>query len=430
MKDSLKLAKPMESAATDSLKETTSKIIVNKNKIQELKSNHVIPENVEKFIPVASNPKSSELANDNHHSRLVLPPKSRLGIKVEINQGNPLRKRSVKERLGSVPLLERSRCEIFELEEDMSAGAHEDVDISDEERSLREGAIKTIDLRNRLSKKDSSYSDYIAGPELFNVSKEEPRLKSRVVCALPPMLSDSEAYSDEDFGATSNYIKKSKKSKLKKEKKKKDKNKEHKTSKMKHKKDKIEKAKRKADKKSNIKHKKDIVTAFSAVSPAENMTSQNREKALRKDEYSTLELYMEKIKEKKLKKINSKLLEQSSSGTKKSDEPIEGSLKVAGNKGLPKAKKRKLGNESSSIKIPSTTKSTSNTSGIKRAKILKNISNSVVEKTETVRSILNDVDSLLKSADNQNLLDSNISRQDAIDESEDVMKQLEDIINS
>ena len=132
----------------------------------------------------------------------------------------------------------------------------------------------------------------------------------------------------------------------------------------------------------------------------------------------------------KLKKINSKLLEQSSSGTKKSDEPIEGSLKVAGNKGLPKAKKRKLGNESSNIKIPSTTKSTSNTSGIKRAKILKNISNSVVEKTETVRSILNDVDSLLKSADNQNLLDSNISRQDAIDESEDVMKQLEDIINS
>merc|ERR1712173_335348 len=117
----------------------------------------------------------------------------------------------------------------------------------------------------------------------------------------------------------------------------------------------------KADKKSNIQHKKDIVTAFSAASPAENITSQSREKALRKDEYSTLELYMEKIKEKKLKKINSKLLEQSSSGTKKSDEPIEGSLKVAGNKGLPKAKKRKLGNESSNIKIPSTTKSTSNT---------------------------------------------------------------------
>ena len=424
------MAKPLESATTDPFKETTSKIIVNKNKIEELKSNHVIPENVEKFIPVASNHKNSQVANDNHHSRLVLPPKSRLGIKVEINQGNTLRKRSVKERLGSVPLLERSRCEIFELEEDMSAGAHEDADISDEERCLREGAIKTIDLRNRLSKKDSSYSDYIAGPELFNVSNEEPRLKSRVVCALPPMLSDSEAYSDEDFGATSNYIKKSKKSKLKKEKKKKDKNKEHKTSKIKHKKDKIEKAKRKADKKSNIQHKKDIAAALSAASPAENITSQNKEKALRKDEYSTLELYMEKMKEKKMKKINSKLMEDSSTGIKKSDEPRKGSLNVAGKKGLPKAQKRKLGNESSNIKIPSKTKSTSNTSGIKRAKILKNISNSVVEKTETVRSILNDVDSLLKSADNQNLLDSNISKQEAIDESEDVMKQLEDIINS
>merc|ERR1719347_1550857 len=63
----------------------------------------------------------------------------------------------------------------------------------------------------------------------------------------------------------------------------------------------------------------------------------------------------------------------------------------------------------------------------KRAKLLKNISNAVVKKKESVRSILNDVDSLLKSAENQNLLDTKDRIQT---ESDDVMKQLDEIINS
>ena len=65
----------------------------------------------------------------------------------------------------------------------------------------------------------------------------------------------------------------------------------------------------------------------------------------------------------------------------------------------------------------------------KRAKILKNISNAVVRKEESIRSVLNDVDSLLKSAENQNLLDTQGNFDNSAKESEDVMKQLDEIIN-
>ena len=67
---------------------------------------------------------------------------------------------------------------------------------------------------------------------------------------------------------------------------------------------------------------------------------------------------------------------------------------------------------------------------IKRAKILKNISNPVVQKKQSVRSVLNDVDSLLKSAEEQNLLNDKSNFESNTKESDDVMKELDEIINS
>merc|ERR1712029_701956 len=48
----------------------------------------------------------------------------------------------------------KPHCEIYELEESDSLLDDMETDMSLEEKLLRDGAIKTIDLRNRLGKKE------------------------------------------------------------------------------------------------------------------------------------------------------------------------------------------------------------------------------------------------------------------------------------
>merc|ERR1711981_183466 len=78
-------------------------MIVNKNKIDELKSIHVIPNNLDTFLPVTTAHKFVDTENSaaqEINKRLVLPPKSRLGPRLGIQQGNLVKRPSIKERLG------------------------------------------------------------------------------------------------------------------------------------------------------------------------------------------------------------------------------------------------------------------------------------------------------------------------------------------
>ena len=110
-----------------------SKIIVNKNKIEELKSNNVIPQNIETFVQASSSAATIKMNDTKEAKRLVLPPKSRLGFNVKLNQGG---KRSVKERLGSIADTNKQNCEIYELDEGDSLleDSKEEEEVSHEEK--------------------------------------------------------------------------------------------------------------------------------------------------------------------------------------------------------------------------------------------------------------------------------------------------------
>ena len=382
-----KQQKSLESSNSLKTKPDVSKIIVNKNKIAELKSNHVISKDIGVFTPVSLSI-NCDVAKKHESNRVVLPPKSRLGIKIDQNQE---KKRSVKERLG-YGADARHNCEIYELDGDCRL---EDIetDVSLEEKTLREGAIKTMDLRNRLSKKDTFPPEHrlksIIQSQSFD-TQENKRLPE--TNSDPPMTSglygwrtdvhtDTESYyeSDEEYDTASvaRKSKKSKKEKKKKEKSKKKEKKEHKAEKLKRKKLKAEKAKLKINSK-NINENTKQSTNDNEIIPEE----------LELEDISTLESQKHNQQNDKKRKIE-----------------------VTSTKGL-------------SSKTVAMTKTTYDN---KRAKILKNISNAVDKKKESVRSVLNDVDSLLKSAENQNLLDAKDNIQA---ESDDVMKQLDEIINS
>ena len=95
-----------------------------------------------------------------------------------------------------------------------------------------------------------------------------------------------------------------------------------------------------------------------------------------------------------------------------------------------KGKKRK--NEEAStletISVPSKGLYVPNTCDNKKTKTLKNVSDAA-EKERSVRSVLKDVDSLLKSAEDQNFLEPESNLSNSAKQSEDVMKQLDEIIN-
>ena len=436
------------------------KIIVNRKKIEELKNNHVIPQNIKTFVPVTSPFLQAEIEDPNQ-KRVVLPPKSRLGTRKDVTHGLLGTKRSIKDRLGTVFDPNLQNCQIYELDEGDSF--IEDIDehyTSNEEKYLREGAIKTIDLRNRLSKKDNVLREY---DNQFSVSSEV-RIKSNVnfkdTEPSSPIDSELEDYSDEGDCQNVISVKKSKKPKVKKEKKKKkdkSKEKEHKLIKLKGKKAKADKNKKKKSDKNLHPSYEDVNTESTYQNSFATKIATKRNKTLSQikssedDEISSLEEYMHTIKEKKLKVSrhktnethllvkNKRIIGESKADkqkTLKTDNKSVGTIttirstlsKTNMHKTARKVKlqnkKRMYENDTSTL-VPN---SKSEDNG-KKAKILKNISKAVVQKKESVRSILNDVDSLLQASGNQNLgTKSNL--QNTVEESEDVMKQLEEIINS
>ena len=465
--DALKHASSLECRPV-SMKTNTSlpKIIVNKNKIEELKSNNVIPQNIETFVPVSSSA-PIKMEDIKGAKRLVLPPKSRLGFNVELNQRG---KRSVKERLGSIVDTNKHNCEIYELEEGDSLleDSKEEEDVSHEEKCLREGAIKTIDLRNRLSRKETSLRENNFKFDIYSGAKHKVERTSLMREDNLSLSSDPESYKDEDDDSYKDeeesenvlFVRKSKKSKSKKEKKKKEKSKEHKASKLKRKIEKAEKIKKKLEKKMLAKKDKGGIPIKPSPSLAAMIADKregelfSQKKNSNPDKISSLELYVHDVKAKKREKVHQKRDKKSNSKErmqklnddektakvkriksicdlekKKSVEIKSDSnqdlLKLAKNPDDLRILKRKHETESSrKISIVKTSGS------IKRPKILKNISNSVLKKKESVRSVLNDVDSLLKSAGEQNLLNDKSNFECDSKESDDVMKQLDEIINS
>ena len=433
------------------------KMIINKNKIEELKNNHIIPQNIETFLPVASPQKSADTGGAsslNVHKRVVLPPKARLGNLIKAN---------IKERLGPVSP-EKSNCEIYELE-DVDYLSDQD-EVTQEERSLREVAIKTLDLRKRLSKKEPHFRknnantgviDEVRMPQIQTDSKEPSLLGN----------SDSEDYNDDSYTEHRTVAKKHKKSKLKKEKKKKEKNKEHKISKLKIKKHKLVKLKKdKSSEKGKSAHKmagREITSEVSlAVKIAREregrLFSQNIGNAT-SSELSSLELYMQKMKKKKRKKLLEKMDQTEMSDVPLDDDNYENletmqiknmikedtkiasvrrkieskkSTKPAKDDNQKGSKKRKHENQSMEITnfVPQDTNASKICKDNKRAKILKPISDTAKQKEKSVRSVLNDVDSLLNSAENQKILETTENYDRMSDKSKDVMKQLDELINS
>ena len=249
----------------------------------------------------------------NEHKRVVLPPKSRLGTKLDTNSAG-IKKRSIKERLGPIFNAEKQNCKIYELEDvDTSVDyISEQDEISQEEKKLREGAIKTLDLRNRLSKKEMCFSANTLRSSMCSQEKCKPQMEGGTKETSSLMITDSEDNNhDENNTGVRTFVKKSKKSKLKKEKKKKEKRKEHKVSKLKPKKVKTAKQKRKKDaKKLHSKHKtEDLETSkiSLAAKVADEREGELFSQNVRKSndaENSSLEIYMQKMKEKKRKKLH------------------------------------------------------------------------------------------------------------------------------
>ena len=403
-----------------------SKIIVNKNKIDELRNKHVIPQSISLFSPAKATI-NSEIEKKCESNRVVLPPKQRLGIKIEVSQG---KKRSVKDRLGAV-VNPKHHCEIYELEESDSLLDDMETDMSLEEKLLRDGAIKTIDLRNRLGKKehfsrDNQLESIIRNPgfDTQQNQRQAGTMSDHSIQSGPESYDETE----EEYDSPA-IVKKAKKPK--KEKKKKDKSKkkdkiERKLEKLKQKKLKLEKIKKKNSKKSTN----------NEILPED----------LEPEDISSLESYVRNLKKERNKMLQNEIDELVSERVDQNDD------KTAKHKHSPvandktKASANSLNQDKATIKHKNTTQENhqqknkknvelpTKNSGVhktsysnKRAKLLKNISNAVVKKKESVRSILNDVDSLLKSAENQNLLDTKDRIQT---ESDDVMKQLDEIINS
>jgi hypothetical protein len=139
-----------------------------------------------------------------------------------------IKKRSIKERLGPIFNAEKQNCKIYELEDvDTSVDyISEQDEISQEEKKLREGAIKTLDLRNRLSKKEMCFSANTLRSSMCSQDKCKPQMEGGTKETSSPMITDSEDNNhDENNTGVRTFVKKSKKSKLKKEKKKKEKDK-------------------------------------------------------------------------------------------------------------------------------------------------------------------------------------------------------------
>ena len=431
-----------------------SKIIVNKNKLNELKNNHVIPQNVSVFDPVKAR-LGPEAENKNESNRVVLPPKQRLGIKVEVTQG---KKRSVKDRLGAI-INPKHNCAIYELDEGDSLLDDIDTDISHEEKLLREGAIKTIDLRNRLSKKETltfsrenQLESIIRAPAHHMLGNQQPTdtMSDRSFDSGPESYhdSDEEEYDspkEEEYDSTkeeydsptiTKKVKKHKKEKKKKEKSKKKEKKEKKLEKLKQKKLKAEKAKKRIGSKHKVDNASDD-TNVSEIVPEE----------LEPEDISSLESYVRNLKKERNKMLQNEIdalvseqVDQNEEDkTDKHKHSTTGKdnkrLVIANSKNLIQAK-QKTASKGIDIQKGKIVKSKASTKGSalqktsysnKRAKLLKDISTAVVKKKESVRSVLNDVDSLLKSAEDQNLLNCKDTIQA---ESDDVMKQLDEIINS
>lgn len=403
-----------------------SKIIVNKNKIDELRNKHVIPQSISLFSP-AKVTMNSEIEKKNESNRVVLPPKQRLGIKIEVGQG---KKRSVKDRLGAV-VNPKPHCEIYELEESDSLLDDMETDMSLEEKLLRDGAIKTIDLRNRLGKKehlsrDNQLESIIRNPRF---DKQQNQREAGTMSDHSDQSSPESYYDTEEEYDSPAIVKKAKKPK--KEKKKKDKNKkkdkiERKLEKLKQKKLKLEKIRNKSSKKSTN----------NEILPEE----------LEPEDISSLESYVRNLKKERNKMLQNEIdelvserVDQNEDKTAKPNHSQVESDKTkssanSSNQGKGTIKHKNASQEihlqknKKNVELPTKNSGVHKTSySNKRAKLLKNISNAVVKKKESVRSILNDVDSLLKSAENQNLLDTKDRIQT---ESDDVMKQLDEIINS
>ena len=397
-----------------------------------------------------------EVENKNESNRVVLPPKQRLGIKVEVTQG---KKRSVKDRLGAI-INPKHNCAIYELDEGDGLLDDIDTDISHEEKLLREGAIKTIDLRNRLSKKEAltfsrenqlesiirtpahdmlgnqqpadtrSDRSFDSGPESYHDSEEEEYDSSK------EEEYDSLKEEEYDSPTITKKVKKHKKEKKKKEKSKKKEKKEKKLEKLRQKQLKAEKAKKKIGSKHKVDNASDD-TNVSEIVPEE----------LEPEDISSLESYVRNLKKERNKMLQNEIdalvseqVDQNEDDkTDKHNHSTTGKhnkrLVIANSKNLIQAK-QKAASKGIDIQKGKIMKSKASTKGSslqkttysnKRAKLLKDISSAVVKKKESVRSVLNDVDSLLKSTEDQNLLDCKDTIQA---ESDDVMKQLDEIINS
>ena len=418
----------MDNPIVMTTEQDVSKIIVNKNKIDELRNRHVIPQSISLFCP-AKVTMNSEIEKKNESNRVVLPPKQRLGIKIEVSQG---KKRSVKDRLGAV-VNPKPHCEIYELEESDSLLDDMETDMSLEEKLLRDGAIKTIDLRNRLGKKehlsrDNKLESIIRNPEF---DKQQNQRKAGTMSD-HSIQSGPESYdeTEEEYDSPA-IVKKTKKPK--KEKKKKDKNKNKKKDKIERK---LEKLKQKKLKLEKARNKSSIKSTNNEILPED----------LEPEDISSLESYVRNLKKERNKMLQNEIdelvserVDQNEDKTAKPNHSqVENDKTKTSANSLNQGKSTiKHKNASQEIHLQKSKKNVelpTKNSGVhktsysnKRAKLLKNISNAVVKKKESVRSILNDVDSLLKSAENQNLLDTKDRIQT---ESDDVMKQLDEIINS